>query len=122
VTQRTGGPDAAQISGIGDGAVFTTDSKAHDGKAMAFVVKQKACSWKWDSMETEATRWQRRTISLSFSSWLPRDFSPSRLDSNGKSRAPHEILKAPITTKAVNGTWVSKGAVHVRVTRVDGLR
>jgi hypothetical protein len=38
---KTGGPDAAQISGIGDGAVFTTEPKAHDAKAMAFVVKAK---------------------------------------------------------------------------------
>jgi hypothetical protein len=38
---KTGGPDAAQISGIGDGAVFTTDPKAHNATAMAFVVKAK---------------------------------------------------------------------------------
>lgn len=35
---KTGGPDAAQISSIGDGAVFTTDPKEHNATAMAFVV------------------------------------------------------------------------------------
>lgn len=41
VAVQTGGPDAAQISGIGDGAVFTTDPKSHNAKAMAFVVRAK---------------------------------------------------------------------------------
>ena len=41
VMVKTGGPDAAQISGIGDGAVFTTDPKTHNATAMAFVVKAK---------------------------------------------------------------------------------
>lgn len=41
VMYKTGGPDAAQLSGIGDGAVFTTEPKSHNAKAMAFVVKAK---------------------------------------------------------------------------------
>ena len=41
VVVKTDGPDAAQVSGIGDGAAFTTDPKSHDAKAMAFVVKAK---------------------------------------------------------------------------------
>ena len=41
VVVKTGGPDAAQISGIGDGAVFTTEPKAHNARALAFVVKAK---------------------------------------------------------------------------------
>lgn len=41
VMVKTGGPDAAQISGIGDTALFTTDPKAHNATAMAFVVKAK---------------------------------------------------------------------------------
>ena len=38
---RTGGPDASAIPGIGDGAVFTTDPKAHNATAKAYVVKAK---------------------------------------------------------------------------------
>jgi hypothetical protein len=38
---RTGGPDASEIPGIGDGAVFTTDPKAHNAMAKAYVVKGK---------------------------------------------------------------------------------
>ena len=38
---RTGGPDASEIPGIGDGAVFTTDPKSHDATAKAYVVKAK---------------------------------------------------------------------------------
>jgi len=38
---RTGGPDASEIPGIGDGAVFTTDPKAHNATAKAYVVKAK---------------------------------------------------------------------------------
>jgi len=38
---QIGGPDAAQIPGIGDGAVFTTAPKTHDAKAMAYLVKAK---------------------------------------------------------------------------------
>jgi hypothetical protein len=41
VMAQTSGPGAAPISGIGDGAVFTTEPKAHNAKAMAFVVKAK---------------------------------------------------------------------------------
>lgn len=41
VMVKMGGPDAAQISGIGDGALFATDLKAHNAKATAFVVKAK---------------------------------------------------------------------------------
>lgn len=41
VAVKIGGPDAAQISGIGDGAVFTTDPKVHNATAMAYVVKAK---------------------------------------------------------------------------------
>src|SRR5262245_44611441 len=41
VMVRNGGPDAAQISGIGDGALFTTAPKSHDAKAIAFLVKAK---------------------------------------------------------------------------------
>ena len=38
---RTGGPDASEIPGIGDGAVFTTDPKAHNATAKAYLVKAK---------------------------------------------------------------------------------
>jgi hypothetical protein len=41
VEVRIGGPDASQIPGIGDGAVFTTDSKTHNAKAKAYLVKAK---------------------------------------------------------------------------------
>ena len=41
VMVKMGGPDSAQISGIGDGALFTTDPKAHNASATAFVVKAK---------------------------------------------------------------------------------
>ena len=41
VEVRIGGPDASEIAGIGDGAVFTTDPKAHDAKAKAYFVKAK---------------------------------------------------------------------------------
>jgi hypothetical protein len=40
VEVRTGGPDASEIPGIGDGAVFTTD-KAHNATAKAYLVKAK---------------------------------------------------------------------------------
>ena len=38
---RTDGPHASEIAGIGDGAVFTTDDKAHDAMAKAYFVKAK---------------------------------------------------------------------------------
>ena len=41
VEARTGGPDASEIPGIGDGAVFTTDPKAHNATAKAYLVKAK---------------------------------------------------------------------------------
>ena len=41
VEVRIGGPDASQIPGIGDGAVFTTDPKTHNAKAKAYLVKAK---------------------------------------------------------------------------------
>ena len=41
VEVRTGGPEASEIPGIGDGAVFTNDPKAHNAKAKAYVVKAK---------------------------------------------------------------------------------
>jgi hypothetical protein len=41
VEARTGGPDASEIPGIGDGAVFTTDPKAHNAKVKAYFVKAK---------------------------------------------------------------------------------
>ncbi len=37
---RIGGPDASEIPGIGDGAVFTTD-KSHNATAKAYLVKAK---------------------------------------------------------------------------------
>ena len=41
VEVRTGGPDASEIPGIGDGAVFTTPPKTHEAMAKAYVVKGK---------------------------------------------------------------------------------
>lgn len=41
VEVRTGGPDASEIPGIGDGAVFTTEPKAHNATAKAYLVKTK---------------------------------------------------------------------------------
>jgi hypothetical protein len=41
VEAKTGGPDASEIPGIGDGAVFTTEPKTHDATAKAYVVKGK---------------------------------------------------------------------------------
>jgi hypothetical protein len=41
VEVRMGGPDASEIPGIGDGAVFTADAKAHNAKAKAYLVKAK---------------------------------------------------------------------------------
>ncbi len=41
VEAKEGGPDASEIPGIGDGAVFTTDRKAHEAMAKAYVVKGK---------------------------------------------------------------------------------
>ena len=41
VEVKIGGPDASEIPGIGDGAVFTTDPKSHNAKAKAYVVKAK---------------------------------------------------------------------------------
>jgi hypothetical protein len=38
---KTGGPDASEISGIGDGGVFTTQSKSYNAKAKAYLVKSK---------------------------------------------------------------------------------
>ena len=38
---RIGGPGASEIPGIGDGAVFTTDPKAHNATAKAYLVKAK---------------------------------------------------------------------------------
>jgi hypothetical protein len=38
---KIGGPDAVQIPGIGDGAVFTTDPKSHNATAKAYLVKAK---------------------------------------------------------------------------------
>jgi hypothetical protein len=38
---RAGGPDAAEIPGIGDGAVFTTEPKSYNAKAKAYLVKAK---------------------------------------------------------------------------------
>jgi hypothetical protein len=39
VEASNGGPDASQIPGIGDGAVFTTDPKSHNATVKAYVVK-----------------------------------------------------------------------------------
>ena len=64
VEVRIGGPDASQIPGIGDGAVFTTDPKTHDAKAKAYFVKAKGVVLKWHS--TEATGSHRRTNSSRF--------------------------------------------------------
>ena len=41
VEAKEGGADASEIPGIGDGAVFTTDPKAHNAMAKAYVVKGK---------------------------------------------------------------------------------
>jgi hypothetical protein len=41
VEARTGGPDASELPGIGDGAVFTTDPKSHNAKVKAYFVKAK---------------------------------------------------------------------------------
>ena len=41
VEARTGGPDASEIPGIGDGAVFTTNPKNHNATAKAYLVKAK---------------------------------------------------------------------------------
>ena len=41
VEAKGDGPDASEIPGIGDGAVFTTDPKAHEAMAKAYVVKGK---------------------------------------------------------------------------------
>ena len=41
VMVKMGGPDSAQISGIGDGALFATEPKVHNARATAFVVKAK---------------------------------------------------------------------------------
>jgi hypothetical protein len=41
VEVRAGGPDASEIPGIGDGAVFTTKAKAHNATAKAYLVKAK---------------------------------------------------------------------------------
>jgi hypothetical protein len=38
---KIGGPDATEIAGVGDGALFTTEPKSHNAKARAFVVKAK---------------------------------------------------------------------------------
>jgi hypothetical protein len=38
---RSSGPDATEVPGIGDGAVFTTDPKSHNAKAKAYFVKAK---------------------------------------------------------------------------------
>jgi len=41
VEVRTGGANASEIPGVGDGAVFTTQPNAHDAKAKAYVVRAK---------------------------------------------------------------------------------
>lgn len=41
VEQKGGGPDASEIPGIGDGAVFTTSPKTYDAMATAYVIKGK---------------------------------------------------------------------------------
>jgi len=41
VEVKTSGPDASEIPGIGDGAVFTTDPKSHNAAAKAYLVKAK---------------------------------------------------------------------------------
>jgi hypothetical protein len=38
---KTGGPEAAEIPGIGDGAVFTTEPKSYNAAAKAYFVKTK---------------------------------------------------------------------------------
>jgi hypothetical protein len=38
---KSGGPDAAEIPGIGDGALFVAEPKNHNAKARAYVVKEK---------------------------------------------------------------------------------
>ena len=41
VEARSGGPDASEIPGIGDGAVFTTKPKSYDAAVKAYFVKAK---------------------------------------------------------------------------------
>ena len=41
VEAKTGGPGSSEISGIGDGAVFSTDPKSHQATAKAYIVKAK---------------------------------------------------------------------------------
>jgi hypothetical protein len=41
VEARSSGPDASEIPGIGDGAVFTTEPKSHNAKVKAYFVKAK---------------------------------------------------------------------------------
>lgn len=41
VEAKQGGPDASEIPGIGDGAVFTTNPKTYDAMAKAYVIKGK---------------------------------------------------------------------------------
>ena len=38
---RTGGPDASELPGIGDGALFKTEPKSHNATAKAYFVKAK---------------------------------------------------------------------------------
>jgi len=38
---KMGGPDATEIAGVGDGALFVTEPKSHNAKARAYVVKAK---------------------------------------------------------------------------------
>ena len=41
VEVRTDGPDASEIPGVGDGAVFTTNPKSHDATVKAYLIKAK---------------------------------------------------------------------------------
>lgn len=41
VEASSGGPGSSEISGVGDGAVFSTDPKSHNAMAKAYVVKGK---------------------------------------------------------------------------------
>ena len=38
---KTGGPDASELPGIGDGALFTTNVRTHDAAAKAYFMKSK---------------------------------------------------------------------------------
>jgi hypothetical protein len=85
------------------------------GRVETILVEQPGAGW------NQIASWMERVGGIA-DNFMRLRLAPQGLDSNGKSRAPQEILKSRVVTKAVTRKRISDGTGHVRVSSLDGLQ